>query len=899
MATPDPAAPPAAPPPPLAERLLAITIRNAEWRDSILGDLAEEFAAVAARQPSAGARRWYWRHALGIAGHRLARRITGHRAIVRPLPEPEEPRAGVLPMLWQDLRYAWRNVWHQPALSATVALVLAVALAANATTYALIDALVLRPFRYPGVSQAVLVASDGHSLFFDRQSVAPGDFLDWREQASDVFDRLAAIDWWDPDYTRNGPPQQLAGFRVSAALFETLSVRPLLGRTLLQADEDGAIPVVVLSQGFWERQFAARGDVLGMQLRLDGTNHRVVGVMPADFRVPIGADVWATLRLPPEAREDRAHGQLMVVGRLRGAATVESAARRLDAILAQQKRAFPETHAKREVSVRSFTDGFRDAGSGPFLTVWQIAALLLLLVACANVVNLVLARNTEREREFAVRLALGASSRRIAWQLMLEGLLLSGGAALVALPLVWASLQGLRAMMPDTIVRFVGGWPHMHMDGRTFAVTAALAVGATVLFAMVPAWRAGRQSVTAGLRQGGRLTSYGRQRGRALLAAAQIALTLMLLACAGQTLATLYRVTEGPLGFDPDGVLVGRLTLHGSRYDEPEARRQFADRVLTRLRAIPAVTSAGINSIVPYGGADSTISFWPESVQPRPADAVHVNWRRITPDVLPLMRVPLVAGRMIQDSDRSDAPPIALVSQSLASRFWPGQTAIGRRFRVRPDGPFITVVGVVGDVTHDWLTGVKRATIYQPLAQDPPSFFGIMLRTVTDPIQLAAELRAAVQAEDEDQPILDLRTLQRVVADNTVGLRIASRGLGVMALVSCLLSTIGLYGLISFITGLRTREIGLRMALGASRWDVIKLTGATAVGLAAVGVTVGLGLAYAVGYLLERQLFGVITNNLPLASTLAALLAVVSMLAGYMPARRAANVDPTIALRSE
>jgi putative ABC transport system permease protein len=454
-------------------------------------------------------------------------------------------------------------------------------------------------------------------------------------------------------------------------------------------------------------------------------------------------------------------------------------------------------------------------------------------------------------------------------------------------------------MMPDTIVRFVGGWPYMRMDGRTFAVTAALAVGATVLFAMVPAWRAGRQSVTTGLRQGGRLTSYGRQRGRAVLAAAQIALTLMLLACAGQTLATLYRVTTGPHGFEPEGVLVGRLTLHGTRYEDPEARRQFVDRVLTRLRAIPAVSSAGVTSIVPYGGADSTISFWPESIQPRPADAVDVNWRRVTPDALPLMRVPILSGRMIQESDRSEAPAVAAVSESLARRFWPGKRAVGQRFRLSADGPLITVVGVVGDVTHDWLTGAKRATVYQPFAQDPASFFGIMLRTVTDPILLAAELRAAVQAEDQDQPLLDVRALQQVVADNTVGLRIASRGLGVMALVSCLLSTIGLYGLISFLTGLRTREIGLRMALGASRWDVIKLTGATALGLAVVGVIVGLGLAYAVGNLLERQLFGVITNNVPLASALAALLGIVSLLAGYVPARRAANVDPTIALRSE
>jgi putative ABC transport system permease protein len=887
-------------PPALAERLLAITIRDAEWRDSILGDLAEEFAAVSTQLPSSAARRWYWRNALSLAGHRLARGVTGHRPAVRPEPEPEDPRAGVIAVLLQDLRYAWRTISHQPALSATVALVLAVALAANATTFALIDALVLRPFRYPGVDRAVVIASTGHELFYDRQSVAAGDFLDWREQAGDVVDRLAAIEWWDPNFTRDGPPQQLAGFRVSAALFEALGTRPILGRTLLHSDEDGGTPAVVLSQGFWERQFAGRRDVLGRDLRLDGVAYRVVGVMPSEFRVPVGADVWATLRMAPEARAERGRGNLMVVGRLRGDTSVDDAERRLQAILVQQKRAYPETHARREVSVRSYTDGFRDAGAGPFLAVWQVAALLLLLVACANVVNLVLARNTEREREFAVRLALGASTRRIAWQLMLEGLVLSGGAALLALPLVWASLQGIRAMMPDNIVRFVGGWPYMRMDGRTFVVTAALAVGATVMFGMVPAWRAARQSVTAGLRQGGRLTgAQGRQRARVVLASAQIALTLALLAGAGQCLAALYRVTEGPLGFEPAGILVGRLTLPADRYDGPEARRQFAERLLTRLGGIPAVSSAGFTSIIPYGGGDSSTSFWPEGVPPRQKDAVQVAWRHVTPNALGLMKVPLISGRSIETADRSDRPPVALVSQSLASRFWPGQSAVGHRFLVGPEGPFITVVGVVGDVTHHWLVGTARATLYRPFDQDPPSSFGVMLRTVADPIQLAADLRAAVQAVDPDQPVLDIRTLQRVVADGTVGLRIAARGLGVMALVSCLLSTIGLYGLISFLTGLRTREIGLRVALGASRWDVIKLTGATAAGLAAVGVMVGLALAYTGGRLLEQQLFGVITSNLPLGFGLAALLGVVSLAAGYIPARRAANVDPTIALRAE
>ena len=461
----------------------------------------------------------------------------------------------------------------------------------------------------------VVLASDGHKRFFARQSVTPGDFIDWREQAGDAFSRLAALEWWDPAYSHDGPPQQLAGFRVTASLFDILGVRAELGRTLLESDAAGDAAVAVLSHAFWVRQFGSRTDVLGKTIWLDTKPHRVVGVMPPIFTVPFGAEVWAPLPFTPEARGDRTDQHLMVVAQLAPGVSAEASEQRLLAILAQQKKAYPETHARREVSVRSFTEGFGDQGSGPFIAVWQVASLLLLLVACANVANLLLARNTERQRELAVRLALGASARRITWQLLLEALILAAAASLLSLPLIWAGLRAIRVSMPDAVIRFVQGINYMEMQPATLVATTLLAVCATVIAAMIPALRASRGSMVESLRPGTRVSDgANRQRGRAVLATAQIALTLALLATAGLSLSALYRVSSGPIGFDTVGILTGSISLPDTRYADVEKRRQFIDSVLRPLSALPSVVDAAVITSLPYSGAYSYVHFWPEGV---------------------------------------------------------------------------------------------------------------------------------------------------------------------------------------------------------------------------------------------------------------------------------------------
>jgi putative ABC transport system permease protein len=523
----------------------------------------------------------------------------------------------------------------------------------------------------------------------------------------------------------------------------------------------------------------------------------------------------------------------------------------------------------------------------------------LLLVACANVANLLLARNTERSRELAVRLALGAGRARLAWQLVLEAMILSALASTLAIPLVWASLQAARAALPDSIIRFVPGISYMKLQPTTFLATVVMAVVATLLAAVLPAWRATRGSVSETLRPGTRVSDgAARQRGRAVLATAQIALTLALLATAGLTLSALYRVTEGASCYDARSVLTGTVQLPDARYGDPLKRRQFIDTVLAKLMALPSIADAAATTELPYSGNYSITHFWTESVQSTEKNSSNVVEGAITPTALDVGRVPLLAGRKLTSGDDERAPLVALVNQATASRFWPNDSAIGKRFRKSPDGPLITVVGVVGNVKRDWIALGEDAAIYLPVAQEPLQSFSFTIRTVADPAQLTANLRAAVQAADPDQPVVAVKTMEQVVSDKTSGLRFIANTLTIIAVVSALLSSVGLYSLMSFLTMRRTREIGVRVALGATsldhqahRLDAVRLTVA--------GVVVGLALSYLAGRALEQALFGVITSSLPLALSLAAILATVSLAASYIPARRAAAIEPTEALRTE
>jgi len=889
-------------PPALAESLLRRSIANLEWRDAVSGDLREEFDGLARRRGVTAARRWYWRQTLGLSLRFAAGRLVPMAAPRRPMsiPDPDHEWRGRWTWM-NDGRHAVRSLAARPALSGAVVLTLALALGANATIFNLADALYLRPFRFAGVDGLVVVASaPENDPLADRSSVAPADYREWVEASTTLTD-FAAADFWDPNLSEVDAPEQLAGFRVTPGFFRAVGAAPALGRTFL--DEEvipGADRRVVLSHGLWVRRFGADPTLVGRHIRLNGEPHEVVGIMRPGPSLPYGAEVWAPLAYTEEEWQERRRGWLLVVARLGDGQTVGTAHAEMEAIVARQRQRFPETHATREVAVSGFIDGMRDAGAGPFLAIWQAAAMLLLLIASANIANLLMARGTERQQEFAVRLALGAGRWRLALQVMFEGAWLAVVSIALALPLAALGVHGMRSGLPPSVLRWVAGYEFMRVDWAVLGVTALLGAAATLFFSVMPALQATRAAISDHLRQGARGSTVSRSRrwlGTAL-AAGQVALTLTLAVGSVLILGAVDAAVNGALGFDKQHVMTATLSLPERPYADAEARRQFVTRVMDRLRGMPAVETTGAVSSLPYAGSSSSRPVYPEGVALTPAEVRQADLQRATPAYFEAMRIPVFEGRGLTDADREDGRQVAVVSRSFADRYWPGEPAVGRRFRVAPDAPWIEVVGVSGDIMHDWFMNQRRPTFYRPYAQEPSLTMSIVVRTTGDPLTVAGELRRAVTAADPDQPILELRSMAQVVADKVSGVNYLARALAVMGAIALLLALMGVYSLIAYLAARRTQEIGVRMALGATRRQVIALNVRQALVITGLGLSAGTILAVSLARVMAAALFGLVSPDpLPILA-MVVVLGLTALAAGYLPARKAADLDPTVALRT-
>jgi predicted permease len=891
-------------PPRLAERLLAGSIADDRWRDSILGDLREEFLAVRQRLGDRPARRWYWRHALALGTRavtwRVGVRATSYPSLVKTA--ELDTSGGWWIGFTRDVRHAARALTRRPGTSAVIVITLALALATNATSFAVMDALVVRPFRFPDVDRLVMIASDEpQDLFFDRESVAAADFVDWRREAT-TFRHLAAAEWWDANLSGIDTPEQVAGFRVTADFFPAFGLTPVVGRNFLPDEETpGHHRRVILGHTLWTRLFAADPGIVGRTVRLDGEPYDVVGIAPPGFSIPDGAQVWAPLSYTAEQWANRRPGNLVVVGRLADAATIEQARLEIGRIAERLKGEYPATNATRPNVMVSFTFGMRDTGAGPFLAILQGGSLLLLLIACANIANLLLARGAERTQEFAMRLALGASRARLAWQLMVEAGLLAALAIAAAMPIAWFLLLLSRRSIPPAVIRFVPGYHYMDISPTVFWTTAALGALAMFVFALVPALQSIKRDVADTLRQGSRATTAPRQRQwlRSSLAAAQVALTVVLLFGSGLLLSASDRAMYAGMGFDRSHLLVSRLVLPERPYADVEKRRQFVQGVLDRLKAIPAVREAAMVSNLPYAGSNSSRPFYPDGAPLEDRDVRPVDYRRITPAYFDTMGIPVVAGRALSEADRSGAQPVAVVSRALVDRYWPDRDPLGRTFRVAPDGPDVTVVGVVGDVLHDWFQQRRAPTVYRPMAQEPSLLVSFVVRTVGDPTQVAGDVRRAVRSQDADQPIVELQSMDKHIEDRTAGLTMMARSMTLVAAIALGLAVLGLYSLMAFMVSRRTQELGVRMALGATKWQIVGLTSAQGLRITAIGLVAGGAGAYALGELMESVLFGIVAMSLWQLAILLAVVAGVSLLASYLPARRTAALTPTLALRAD
>ncbi len=622
--------------------------------------------------------------------------------------------------------------------------------------------------------------------------------------------------------------------------------------------------------------------------------------MRPGIAIPFGAQAWAPLAWPGERWTDRQRGGLLVVGRLADGQSIDSARAEMAAIVERQREAYPGTNARRGLTVASLTRGLADGFAAPLLAIWEAAALLLLVIACANIANLLLARGSERQQEFAVRMALGAGRWRIARQLVLEGAMLAGVAVLVAVPLAIAGTGVTRRGMPATIHRWVPGIDFIALDTAALVATMALGAVATMFFACLPALQASRADAALALRDGGRTMTGVSGRGWISkgLVVGQVALAVCLVVGAGLVVDGLDRTVNGTLGFDRRHVMTAELRLDGRAYENPEQRRQFVSAVLDRLRGMPAVETLAAASSVPYTPAGGERIF-PEGVELTEAEVRTARVQRVTPDYFEALRIPLLDGRAFTAADRAGTTPVVVVSRTFAERYWPGRSAVGRRFRTAPDGPWLEVVGVTGDVVQDLLMNRAEPSVYRAAVQAPPFSTAFIVRTTGDPRDVRGELRRAIAAVDPELPVLHLRTMEDVIAERAGGATHLARVLTAMSGIALVLALMGIYSLMAHLASRRTQEFGVRMALGATRGQVVRLSLRHAAVVTALGAGTGAVLASALNTVMSSALFGLVVIDLPAILLMTVAIGATMIVAGWLPARRAARLELTQALRGD
>lgn len=808
--------------------------------------------------------------------------------------------------LLNDVRFAVRSLTKTPGTSLLMIATLAVGLAANGIIFNFVDALVLRAFDFPNADRLVRVSETDPNLGgIDRETVAPANLLDWEAQGRGGLAEMIAIDIWEVNLRADAGAVRVEAAVVTPGFFEALGVPLAAGRPFTKDEaRKGQDRRVILGDALWHRTFGGE-PMVGRSVILNGEPYEVVGIAPPKFQFPDGSQAWVPLVLPApgEARRDQ-HG-LSVLGRLAEGQSIDDAKAALGVMAKRLEAEHPQTNTGRGIEVMSFNLGFGDPVLPNILAIWQAAAVLVMLIACVNVANLVLARGAERQRELALRIALGAARGRLIRQLFTEGVVMGLAATVLAMPLVALGARVSRENMPAEILRYLPGWDNLGADWRTLAFSAALALVAAGLFSAIPALRATRASASDVLHDGGRSSTAGRgrQRGRNLLVVVQMAAALVLVATAGLAVRSSLAMINGPQGYEPEGLLGLEVGLSERAYPEPQQRLDFVRDVSARFAALPGVTGVTVANVLPARGGNNWRGVEIEGRPlPKDADPPNVDARWVEPSYFAVMRLPLLQGRGIEESDDADAPRVAVISRSFADRFWPGQDAMGKRFRVAAregDQPWLTVVGVCGDVIHQWVTRRNYSTMYVPMRQEPRTRLAFALRTTGNPDALGPDIRRAVMDVDKDQPVDDVLSMPRAIRRGTIGMQYIAGIMAVFGVLALVLAVSGVYGVLSYRVSLRTVEIGVRMALGATRRNVLGLTLGQALRLAGVGLGAGVVLAFGMGRVLSSALRGAVSSDPALLAAVTVALALASLAAAWVPARRAMSVDPAAALRSE
>jgi putative ABC transport system permease protein len=808
----------------------------------------------------------------------------------------------LLESIFADIRYAARMLRKSPGFTTVAVLTLALGIGANTAIFSVINGVLLRPLPYPHSDQIVWLSEWSSQV--PGMSISMADFDDWRSMNS-VFSSMAPYQPDSATLTGHGQPEELQVRRITADLFPTLGVKPILGRALTPDDDKvGAPAVALLSNTLWFTKFGRNPNILGKQIDLDGEPFTIIGVLPSSrFHESWRSfDVFTSLwRLEDTvggpARRDQ-HPGIYAYARLKPGVTVEQARAQMVSIAARLAKQY-KTNYGITASVQPLL-GTIVQDVRPSLLVLMVAVGFVLLVCCANIANLLMARSTGRQREIAIRKALGAGRWRLGRQLLTESVLLAllGGA--FGLLIAWWATQGLASIASGAVPR-VGD---VDIDSSILAFTLGLSLVTGIFFGMFPALHASRTEVTDTLREStaGSGTSESRKRLRDVLVMGELAASLILLVGAGLTLQSLFNVLRAAPGFDPQGALTARFSLPDTKYKTDDQRRQFVERLDAKLAAIPGVQFTGFKNPL-LGGWQS--SFLVEGQpMPKPGDFPSAEFSRVSSGALPAMGVDLLRGRLFTPSDNEKTPLVCIIDDTFAHRFWPGQDPIGKHIFLDQPPPGkapvpVTVIGVIRQIKNYGVDHPVLVEIFVPFAQRPGSGGTLVIRSTKDAVSLAPAVRAAVESLDPDLPIYNVRTLASFVVENVAPRRLTVLLLSLFAGLAFLLAAIGVYGVISYGVSQRNQEIGIRMALGAAPGDVLSLVVGGGLRLVLAGIVVGAVAAFALTRLLSSQLFGVSATD-PLTFLGASLLlALVALLASYIPARRATRVDPVVALRHE
>jgi putative ABC transport system permease protein len=809
--------------------------------------------------------------------------------------------------LLRDVRFAFRMLAKNFSITAIMTLALAVSIGMSTSIFSVVNAVLLRQLSFEKPDQLVMLYSSNQLKGVVYGELSPADFIDYKNQNRSL-DQVSALRFKEFTLTGLAEPDVIQGASVSANFFSLLGVIPVAGRTFL-SDEDlaGKNRVAVISYGLWQRRFGGDPRVIQRAVTLDGESYTIVGVLRPDFEFPKSgeqappSELWVPLALTSDDLSNRRNHILIGVGRLKTGVRIEQARQDLVAIAGRLEQDFPQSNLGWSVSPTLLTD--RVIGNTKTSLLVLLGAVgLLLIITCANVANLLLAKAATRGKEIAIRSALGATRRVLVRQLLTESAVLALAGGTIGVLLTIAGIHILTRVSAGYIPRVNA----VSVDGTVLAFALVISLLTGLICGIAPALKSSKTALAETLKEGGRGDTSGvaRSRLRAMLVVSEVALSLVLLISAGLLIKSFVHLLNVKPGFNAENLLTMEISLPVSKYRKPDQRLAFFEQLFRSIPAVPGVRSVSGTNHLPLSGTNSSFSFFIKgrAVSGTGEAQLTTNWRAVTPDYFRTMEIPLLKGRVFSDFDRQETPLYAVISETMAKRYWPNEDPLGKELTIGGAGasdPPVEIIGVVGDVKHWGLDAEERAQLYISHLQEPPLRMTVIVRTTSDPTSLAATMRREVLAIDKNQPVNSVRTMEDVLADSVSRRRFVMLMLSIFASIALILAVVGLYGVVSYIVAQRRHEIGLRIALGAQAKHILKLVVGQGVTLALVGVAIGLAAAFAFTRVLLSLLYGISATDVITFVGGSLLLLLVTLLASYIPAIKAMKVDPMIALRQE